>query len=161
MNQAAGSPSPAPSPMAQLAATRRSQQVPTLKDTFGQARLCCWVTCLKDILPNMESRPRSPPLPTRAILSPHSAHPAPARWSHRYPRVRQHHSAHTHIQPTFKAPPKTQTLIFAVAEQCRSLHLTGDVLLCLLLEPLTGHSALDRLQPIWIHSIHTKHTLPV
>lgn len=107
--------------------------IPTLRDTFGWARMCCWVACLKDSLPGMETRPNSPPSrSTSAILSLHAVFILLQLAGFTATLVSGSTTLRTTLtQPTLKAPPQTLSIISVVAEQCRQLHSTGDALLCL------------------------------
>lgn len=133
--------------------------IPTLRDTFGRARACCWVTCLKDSLPNMRPGPAplflAPPVPFSlhaalillqlAVLT----------------RVRQHHSAHPCTLSSPRKPPQDSNVYLGSCSAGSSTPWGMRSSVCLLLGPLTEHSAHDRLQPSWISSTITKHMLPV
>lgn len=76
-------------------------------------------------------------------------------------RVRQHHSAHPCTLSSPRKPPQDSNVYLGRYSAGSSTPRGMRSSVCLLLGPLTEHSAHDRLQPSWISSTITKHMLPV
>lgn len=97
--------------------------IPTLRDTFGRARACCWVTCLKDSLPNMRPGPAplflAPPVP----FSLHAALILLQLAVLTGTLVSGSTTLHTHAHSApLESPPKTQTFILVGTVQVAPLH---------------------------------------